>query len=92
MDSIEREMLGSSSSSSVVERDPPQSQSHFTSASPQTLRLHDGDDVHELMYQLDLTDGLPVVPPTACRVNAMLCGTDRDPKEIIGKVDFLSCL
>lgn len=31
-------------------------------------------------------DGLPLVPPTAKAVKAMLAGTSRSPKEIIGKV------
>ena len=36
------------------------------------------EDVNELLYRLGLTDGLPIVPPTAMRIEAMLGG--RDPE------------
>ena len=36
------------------------------------------DDVNSLLYRLGLTDGLPIVPPTAQRVESMLGG--RNPE------------
>src|SRR5262249_53581294 len=33
-----------------------------------------------------LSDGLPIVPPTAERVERMLDGTKRDPQEVIGSI------
>jgi thiol-disulfide isomerase/thioredoxin len=41
-------------------------------------------DLMELCYDRGWTDGLPVVPPTAERVLAMLAGTARSPREVIG--------
>jgi hypothetical protein len=32
------------------------------------------------------TDGLPIVPPTEARVEAMLTGIDADPDEVVGKI------
>lgn len=47
---------------------------------PETLRLLDRSerDGIEEMFELGWTDGLPVVPPTRERVEAMLGGRDRD--------------
>jgi hypothetical protein len=47
---------------------------------PDTLALLDGDrggDELEEMFELGWTDGLPVIPPTRERVEAMLGGRDR---------------
>ncbi len=49
-----------------------------------TLKIEATDDFEEvnaLLYRLGLTDGLPVVPPTAGRVAAMLGG--RDPEQVV---------
>jgi hypothetical protein len=44
------------------------------------------DDPFEFMFDLGITDGLPVVPPTPERVLRMLTGTRRDPQEVVGVV------
>src|ERR1700730_3000802 len=44
------------------------------------------DAVNDWFYEQRLTDGLPIVPPTAERVEAMLAWTDRDPVEELGEV------
>lgn len=43
-------------------------------------------DVHEFLFEQGLTDGLPVVPPTRPRVDAMLAAVRRDPQELIARV------
>ena len=49
-------------------------------------RIGDGDDVHEFLFDQGLTDGLPVVPPSAERVLRMLEGTRRDSQEVVAIV------
>ena len=49
----------------------------------QHMEIGSGDDIHEFFYDQGLTDGLPVVPPTAERVLKMLSGTPRDAQEIV---------
>jgi hypothetical protein len=44
------------------------------------------DDPIELLYARGVTDGLPVVPPTASRVAAMVEGSGRARDELIGLV------
>jgi hypothetical protein len=44
------------------------------------------EDAFEALHDRGLTDGLPVVPPTAERVVALLEGTSRDPREVVGVV------
>ncbi|MCC7484516.1 MAG: hypothetical protein IT529_05960 [Burkholderiales bacterium] len=44
------------------------------------------DDPVEYFFGKEWSDGLPVVPPTAERLAAMLAGTGRDPDESIGEV------
>src|SRR5581483_3852970 len=54
---------------------------------PEALRLLDSAaarDGLEEMFELGWTDGLPVVPPTPGRVEAML--GDRDPERVIGEL------
>jgi peroxiredoxin len=53
---------------------------------PETLRALDGAGFDELeeMFERGWTDGLPVVPPTAERVRAMLGGHDGD--ELLGEM------
>lgn len=53
---------------------------------PGILEVPDGADVHEFLIELGLSDGLPVVPPTAARVRWMLSATPRRPEETIGVV------
>ncbi len=53
---------------------------------PEALRLLDGarhDDLEE-MFELGWTDGLPVIPPTPERVQAMLGGSD--PSSLLGEI------
>lgn len=51
------------------------------------------EDEHELAYQRDWSDGLPVVPPTEERVLRMLAGTTRSSGEIVGVIppDYVAC-
>ena len=51
------------------------------------------EDPVEAMYERGWTDGLPVVPPTVERVQAMLAGTTRDSSEVIAVVppDLVEC-
>jgi peroxiredoxin len=53
---------------------------------PDELRLLDGAGYDELeeMFERGWTDGLPVIPPTPDRVEAMLGG--RDPSELLGEI------
>ncbi len=48
------------------------------------LEIAEHDDPFEFMFDQGLSDGLPVVPPTAERVIRMLNGTRRDPQEVVG--------
>ncbi len=50
------------------------------------LELGGLEDEFEALHQRGLTDGLPVVPPTAERVVAMLTHTTRDPQDLVGPV------
>jgi peroxiredoxin len=53
---------------------------------PDELRLLDGAGYDELeeMFERGWTDGLPVIPPTPDRVEAMLGG--RDPSSLLGEI------
>ena len=53
---------------------------------PETLRALDGAGFDELeeMFDRGWTDGLPVIPPTRERVDAMLAG--HDPSELLGEM------
>jgi peroxiredoxin len=53
---------------------------------PDELRLLDGAGYDELeeMFERGWTDGLPVVPPTRARVEAMVGG--RDPDQLLGEM------
>jgi hypothetical protein len=55
---------------------------------PRTVESHeDFDRVNEYFYERGWTDGLPIVPPTEPRVNAMLAGMPwRDAGDVIGIV------
>jgi hypothetical protein len=50
------------------------------------IEIAERDDVAEFMFDQGLTDGLPVVPPTAERVLRMLEGTRRDAQDIVAVV------
>ncbi len=51
------------------------------------------EDVHEAMFDRGWSDGLPLVPPTAERVAAMLAGTSRAPDDLVANVapDLADC-
>ena len=40
-------------------------------------------EVQDRFYEMGLTDGLPIVPPTQAAVDAMLRGTSHDPDEVV---------
>ena len=42
--------------------------------------------VNDWFLKEKLSDGLPIVPPTAARVERMLAATTRDPAEVIGPI------
>src|SRR5438552_3091133 len=44
------------------------------------------DEVNHYFYEHELSDGLPIVPPTLERVEAFLRFTNRDPDESLGLV------
>jgi hypothetical protein len=46
----------------------------------------DFETVNDRLYERGLTDGLPVVPPTRSRVDAMLEAVDREPDEVVGVI------
>ncbi len=50
------------------------------------IELAELDDEIERLYDLGVTDGLPVVPPTEARVLRMLTGTTRAPDEVVAVV------
>ena len=51
-----------------------------------TLTVGGLEDPVEALHDRGLTDGLPVVAPTAERVVALLAGTSRDPQDLVGVV------
>jgi hypothetical protein len=51
-----------------------------------TLTVGGLEDPIEALHDRGLTDGLPVVPPTAERVVALLEGTSRDPRDVVAEV------
>ena len=57
-------------------------------ASPPIVESHTAfDEINEHFYERGWTDGLPIVPPTEARVQAMLGGMAwRDPSEVISVV------
>lgn len=54
---------------------------------PEQLEF-DGDieAVYEQFYDAEMTDGLPIVPPSRERVDRMIAATDRDPNAVLGTV------
>ncbi len=56
---------------------------HFFS---ERLQVPDSvDEINEYLYSRGLTDGLPVIPPTEERVEAMIAGCGRDPGEVVAE-------
>jgi len=50
------------------------------------ISVKDFSHAVELFYSKGWTDGLPIVPPTEEKVEAMLRPVDRDPGEVVGLV------
>jgi hypothetical protein len=48
------------------------------------VKISSGIDPLEYCHEQGWTDGLPVVPPTPDRVQAMLATGDRKPAEVLG--------
>lgn len=46
-------------------------------------------EVNELFYRRGWTDGLPIVPPTKEKVQAMLRAIDLPPEQVVGTVDLM---
>ena len=44
----------------------------------------DAGELHEVFVERGWSDGLPVIPPTEQRVEAMLAYSDRDRHEVVG--------
>ena len=52
----------------------------------QRIAVKDYSHAVELFYEKGWTDGLPVIPPTEEKVEAMLRAVERDPGEVVGLV------
>ncbi len=50
------------------------------------IDIADHVDVYEFLFERQVTDGLPVVPPTRERVERMLTGTRFSPNRVLGKI------
>jgi hypothetical protein len=48
--------------------------------------VDDFDTINEVFHDKGWTDGLPIVPPTVARVDAMLRYCDRPPDQVLGQV------
>jgi len=56
----------------------------------EVIRAEDSHgEVNELFYRRGWTDGLPVVPPTLGRVDAMVRATGRSPRDVLGEMEPL---
>src|SRR5687768_17246760 len=51
----------------------------------QSLEVEEAD-VNDLFFERGWTDGLPIVPPTPARVEAMLLATRSSPDDVVGTV------
>jgi len=58
----------------------------------QTIEAEDALAVQELFFQNEWTDGLPVVPPTKNKIEAMLNAVPMDPQTIIGAIPERGCV
>lgn len=50
---------------------------------PEVAAYGDLDTIQQEFYEKGLTDGLPIIPPTRDRVEAMLQGTSHPPNEVV---------
>jgi hypothetical protein len=57
------------------------------------VRIDESADPIEVCFERGWSDGLPVVPPTPERVYAMLKGTTRAPRDVVGAIppDYAAC-
>jgi hypothetical protein len=44
------------------------------------------DEINQIYYSRGWTNGLPIIPPTEGRVQAMLAVVERDPEEVIAAI------
>lgn len=47
----------------------------------------DLESIFEFVYEKGWTDGLPIIPPTAERMERMLNGTSSEPAEVVGELE-----
>jgi hypothetical protein len=52
---------------------------------PEIFVTGDFDQIQKSFYDAGMTDGLPIIPPTAERVSAMLKGTRHKPDEVVAQ-------
>jgi hypothetical protein len=52
---------------------------------PEVFVSGDFDQIQKSYYDAGMTDGLPIIPPTAERVSAMLKGTSHKPDEVVAQ-------
>ncbi len=52
---------------------------------PEVFATGDFDQIQRSFYDAGMTDGLPIIPPTAERVAAMLKGTSHHPDEVVAQ-------
>jgi hypothetical protein len=64
---------------------PPEKATEHVEPDPGTV-VFEGtpDEINRFFYENGWSDGLPIVPPTAARVDEFLRGTDRDADEELG--------
>ena len=66
---------------------PPQAVKGDSEPGPRDVVVKGGfDEVNDYFYRNELSDGLPIVPPTVEKVERFLRFTDRDPDESLGSL------
>ncbi len=67
----------------------PRKANEFPRQGKETIKTKNdaATEVNKLFYHRGWTDGLPIVPPTPERVNAMLEGSDLEPDFVIAVID-----
>ena len=65
----------------------PEDAPAFDEPSPREIVFEGSfEEVNRHFYECEWTDGLPIVPPTAEKVEEFLAFTDRDPDEVLGVI------
>jgi hypothetical protein len=65
----------------------PKSATSSSEPGPRDVIVKGGfDEINDYFYRHELSDGLPIVPPTREKVEAFLKHTDRDPDESLGSL------